>query len=63
MQAVGAIKGVRAMGLPRRSRRFNAGRSCAYPGCTTQLSTYNRRETCFVHSGIKIPRLRGKKSA
>jgi hypothetical protein len=51
------------MGLPRRSRRFRAGRLCAHAGCMTRLSVYNRRDTCFVHSGVKIPRLRGKKTA
>lgn len=63
MEAAGAIKGARAMGLPRRSRRFRADRTCAHPGCLTRLSVYNRRDTCFVHSGVKIPRLRGKKTA
>lgn len=26
-------------------------RSCAYPGCTTQLSRYNPNERCSTHGG------------
>lgn len=63
MEAAGAIRGARTIGLPRRSRRYRDGRICAHPGCNTKLSTYNRRETCFMHSEVRIPRLRGKKSA
>ena len=60
--ATAAIKGAHVAGLPKRSRRYVEGRTCAHPDCITKLSTYNRRDTCFIHAGMKIPRLRGKKS-
>jgi hypothetical protein len=63
MQAAGVMKGTHPIGLPRRSRTYKGGRKCSHPGCTTRLSTYNRRETCFVHTGVRIPRLRGKKAS
>ncbi|MGH7426748.1 MAG: hypothetical protein ACREJP_11365 [Candidatus Methylomirabilales bacterium] len=62
MATYSSIRGFHASALPRRSRRFLEDRTCAHPGCITRLSTYNRRETCFLHAGVKIPRLRGKKA-
>ncbi len=44
----------------RAPRRFTAGRVCVEPGCMTQLSTYNRHDTCFRHSAIRFPRTRGR---
>lgn len=61
--ASATVRGTHVVGLPKRSRRSAEGRTCAHPDCSTRLSTYNRRETCFTHAGVKIPRLRGKKSA
>lgn len=58
-----SIKGSRPHGLPRASRRMAAGRVCAYPGCETRLSTYNRRDRCWAHAEMKVPRLRGRKPA
>lgn len=57
-----AIKGGSVSALPRKSRQYAAGRTCARPDCPTRLSTYNRNSTCFTHSTMKIPRLRGKKT-
>lgn len=56
-----AIRGTHAVGLPKRSRRYEQGRICAHEGCITRLSMYNRRDKCFTHAQAKIPRLRGKK--
>lgn len=56
-----AIRGTHAVGLPKRSRRYEAGRQCAHEGCITQLSMYNRKDKCFTHAQVTIPRLRGKK--
>jgi hypothetical protein len=33
------------------------------PGCDTKLSTYNRRDRCWLHAEMKVPRLRGRKPA
>lgn len=56
-----AIRGTHAVGLPKRSRSYEQGRTCAHEGCITRLSMYNRRDTCFTHAQPKIPRLRGRK--
>ena len=61
--AGGAIKGSHVGELPRKSRQYANDRVCAHPGCITKISRYNRRETCFAHAGVKIPRLRGRKVA
>lgn len=56
-----AIRGMHVSGLPRKSRKYGEDRICAHPDCSTKLSVYNRRDTCFTHTGVEIPRLRGKK--
>ncbi|HVE75512.1 MAG TPA: hypothetical protein VND22_01965 [Actinomycetota bacterium] len=61
--ATASIRGAHVIGLPKRSRKYVEGRACAHPDCITVLSMYNRRETCFIHAGVKIPRLRGRKTA
>jgi len=58
-----SIRGAHVVGLPKRSRRSAEGRTCSHPDCSTQLSVYNRKDTCFIHAGVKIPRLRGKRTA
>lgn len=40
--------------------RFQAGRICTEPSCETRLSMYNRYTTCFLHSPIRFPRVRGR---
>ena len=49
--------------MPRASRTYPEGRVCAAPGCETRISTYNRREKCWAHAEMKVPRLRGRKPA
>jgi hypothetical protein len=56
------IQAMRARALPSASRRFGKGRVCAHPGCATVLSQYNRRDKCWAHADMKVPRLRGRKS-
>ena len=56
-----AIRGSRLRGLPRSSRTAPEGRVCSYPGCGTRLSVYNRRDRCWTHAEMKVPRLRGRK--
>ena len=58
-----AIRGSRPQALPRASQKFPEGRSCKHPGCTTKLSVYNRRDSCWAHAEMKVPRLRGRKPA
>ena len=58
-----AIRGQRPVGLPRASQKFLEGRECNYPGCGTKLSVYNRRDRCWAHAEMKVPRLRGRKPA
>ncbi len=58
-----SIGGQRPRGLPRASHRSASGRVCAHPGCETRLSTYNRRDKCWAHAEMKVPRLRGRKPA
>jgi hypothetical protein len=57
------VQGHRPRGLPRASRQYAEGRTCAHDGCHTRLSKYNRRDKCWAHAEMKVPRLRGRKPA
>ena len=63
MSNEGSIKGSRPHALPRASRKMAKGRVCSQPDCDTQLSVYNRRDKCWAHAEMKVPRLRGRKPA
>ncbi len=63
MSSDGSIKGSRPHGLPRASRKMPQGRVCSHAGCETKLSVYNRRDKCWAHADMKVPRLRGRKPA
>ena len=58
-----SIQGKKPQGLPRASALYPGGRICAHPQCETRLSTYNRRDKCWLHADMKVPRLRGRKPA
>jgi hypothetical protein len=58
-----AIRGERPTGLPRASKTYEKGRVCADPRCDTRISTYNKRDRCWAHAEMKVPRLRGRKPA
>jgi hypothetical protein len=58
-----AIHGTRIAGVPRASRKYPEGRVCSHPDCDTKLSLYNKRDRCWAHAEMKIPRLRGRKPA
>lgn len=58
-----SVRGSRPRPLPRASETFPEGRVCSQSGCETRLSTYNRREKCWLHADMKVPRLRGRKPA
>jgi hypothetical protein len=63
MSKENAIRGSRPQGLPRASQRYAEGRTCSFEGCVTKLSVYNRRDRCWAHAEMKVPRLRGRKPA
>lgn len=58
-----AIRGSKALALPRANKKAPQGRVCAQPECDTLLSTYNKRDKCWAHAEMKVPRLRGRKPA
>jgi hypothetical protein len=58
-----SIHGQKPHGLPRASHQYPEGRVCAEPDCVTRLSKYNRRDRCWAHAEMKVPRLRGRKPA
>ena len=62
MSGSSIARGSKPRGLLRASRRYAKGRVCTAEGCTTVLSQYNRRDKCWAHAEMKIPRLRGKNS-
>ena len=39
--------------------RYESGRICAIEECATRLSSYNRHDTCFRHTPVRYPRVRG----
>ena len=61
--AQNAIRGTKPQALPRASQQFPEGRVCSSSGCETKLSKYNRRDRCWAHAEMKVPRLRGRKPA
>ena len=58
-----SIRGARVLALPRPNSKGAAGRMCAQEGCPTKLSIYNKRDKCWAHAEMKVPRLRGRKPA
>jgi len=34
----------------RRPKTYNVGRICNFPKCKTTLSTYNKKDTCNIHT-------------
>lgn len=54
------VPGRRVRSQGRAPRRSTVGRICVEPDCSTKLSIYNRRDTCFHHSPVRFPRTRGR---
>lgn len=54
------MKGNKVQGKLRAPKQNAADRVCVERGCTTRLSTYNKREYCYAHAPTKFPRLRGR---
>ncbi len=55
------MKGSRPGKLPQPSQVETSRRTCSAPGCTTSLSIYNLRSTCWQHTEIVFPNYRGKR--
>jgi hypothetical protein len=58
----GAVGAQRTQGLPKPSRSYPSGRTCSEPGCSARISIYNRNDRCWLHLGLKVPRMRGRKA-
>jgi|TARA_Y100000741_G_C18135235_1_gene510801 hypothetical protein len=43
----------------RKSKTYETGRVCSKDGCTTGISMYNKKDTCFNHSAKSYGRVRG----
>lgn len=54
------LVGSRVRPRARAPSRTTAGRICVDPCCSTRLSIYNKRDTCFHHSPLRFPRTRGR---
>jgi hypothetical protein len=57
------MKGSRPGKIPNPSPTEAEGRTCAAPGCSTKLSIYNLRSTCWQHAELNFPNYRGKRLA
>jgi hypothetical protein len=55
------MRGSRPGHLPPPSQSQQVGRVCAAEGCTTTLSVYNEGPTCWQHTDLNFPALRGKR--
>jgi hypothetical protein len=49
--------------VPRPSRTADPDRVCAERGCSTKLSVYNTKVTCWQHTEIAFPNYRGRRLA
>ena len=54
------MKGNRVRGKLRAPKRSDEQRVCIEDGCTTKLSSYNKRDHCYAHAPTRYPRLRGR---
>jgi hypothetical protein len=54
------LTGSKPMQSGRRPKTKAAGRVCLEDRCSTVLSRYNTRETCFQHTPVRFPRVRGQ---
>ena len=41
----------------RRSKKYTSGRVCEFSSCETQISIYNKKKYCFLHSPVSYPRV------
>jgi hypothetical protein len=57
------LVGSRAPVRMRKVKTAALGRICEWPKCDTRLTIYNRRETCYLHTPKRVPRIRGRDGA
>lgn len=63
MARTDSIRGSKVQTLPKANKTAPEGRKCLEASCTTVLSKYNKRDRCWAHAEMKVPRLRGRKPA
>jgi hypothetical protein len=56
-----AIRAERPQELAKPNRTYAKDRVCKEPGCQSRISMYNRNDRCWLHLGLKVPRVRGRK--
>lgn len=54
------LRGNRITGRLRAPKAVDERRVCGQSDCTTVLSRYNKRDFCYAHAPVQIPRLRGR---
>ncbi len=54
------LRGNRIKGRLRAPKATDERRVCIQADCETVLSRYNKREFCFAHAPVQVPRLRGR---
>ena len=52
-----AMSGSKVRPQGRAPRRVTDEKTCTESDCSTRLSSYNRKDTCFRHSPIRVPTL------
>ena len=52
--------GRRLTGKRRAPKAVDGRRVCSNPKCDTVISRYNKKTTCYTHSPVKFPRVRGR---
>jgi hypothetical protein len=54
------LRGNRITGRPRAPKAVDGRRVCGQSDCVTVISRYNKRDFCYAHAPVQIPRLRGR---
>lgn len=55
------VKGRSSYESQRKVKQFGVNRICTHKNCSTTISRYNKKETCFNHSPKEYGRNRGWK--
>ena len=58
--AESTLTGRRLTGKRRAPKAVAGRRVCSSPKCDTVMSRYNKKTTCYTHSPVKFPRVRGR---